>query len=594
MNIVRRNRDPMRLLAWSRREWRTMTFSLVLAFVVTMVGAAINFNERLIAFFKPHAEQPAVVLVTNFLALWLIIMLVTSYLRWRAEAMRNQELEDIIDSINPDVLLVVDANRNILMVNASVCRMFGYAMEEVIRRKTELLYFDRRRVPGAKHEIYDALEREGFHIGWATGRKKDGKTFPLEIVTGLLKSHGGSVLLLRDATQRKNVEELLLEREAQLRQAQKMEALGLLAGGVAHDFNNLLTSILGFSNLALESLAEDHPVREDIKEVISGAERAAKLTAQLLAVGRKQALQIKALDLNEVVSSMVLLLKRTLGEDVSLNIQLADDVGLVEGDSGGVEQIILNLAVNARDAMPQGGTLAISTRRAVLDEEYCRMHVAVEAGTYGVLVVKDYGCGMSSDVRERIFEPFFTTKEKGKGTGLGLSTVYGIVRQCQGCIEVESKMGMGSEFRIFFRSIVSEVTPPGGGVSKSLPRGCETVLVVEDDQAVGAFAGRALSSLGYTVIEATSAKDALKVCEERADPLHLILTDVVLPEISGLELVATARKMRQDFKVLYVTGFGQEAVAHHGLDFKHDRCITKPYTQEILADNVRRTLDGSV
>lgn len=594
MNMVKRNRDPMRLLAWSRREWRTLTFSLVLAFVATLLGAAINFNERLIEFFKPHAEQPAVVFITNFLALWLIIMLVTSYLRWRTEAMRNQELEDIIDSINPDVLLVVDANRNILMVNAAVCRMFGYEMGEVIRRKTELLYFDRRRVPGAKHEIYDALEKEGFHIGWATGRKKDGKTFPLEIVTGLLKSHGGSVLLLRDATQRKNVEELLLEREAQLRQAQKMEALGLLAGGVAHDFNNLLTSILGFSNLALESLAEDHPVREDIKEVINGAERAAKLTAQLLAVGRKQALQIKALDLNESVSNMVLLLKRTLGEDVSLNIQLADDAGLVEGDSGGVEQIILNLAVNARDAMPRGGTLAISTRKEVLDEEYCRMHVSVEPGTYGVLVVKDYGCGMSSEVRERIFEPFFTTKEKGKGTGLGLSTVYGIVRQCQGCIEVESKVGMGSEFRIFFRSIPAEAAEGGVSASKGLPRGSETVLVVEDDPAVGSFAGRALSLQGYTVIGTTSAKEALKVCQERKEPVHLLLTDVVLPEISGLELVATARKMRQDFKVLYVTGFDQVAVAHHGFEFEHERYITKPYTQEILAENVRRTLDGAV
>lgn len=594
MKMAKRNRDSLRLLAWSRREWRTLTLSIVLAFGATLVGVTINFNTVITTFFKPHADEPIVIFVTNFLALWLIILLVMSYLRWRSEAMRNVELEDIIDSISPDVLLVVDSNRNILMVNAAIGRMFGYEMDEVLQRKTEMLYFDRRRVPGTKHEIYDALEKEGFHIGWATGRRKDGKTFPLEIITGVLKSHGGGVLLLRDVTQRKNVEELLLEREVQLRQAQKMEALGLLAGGVAHDFNNLLTSILGFSNLAMESLPEDHPARDDIKEVISGAERAAKLTAQLLAVGRKQALQIRALDLNESVSSMVLLLKRTLGEDVSLNIRLADDAGLVEGDPGGVEQIILNLAVNARDAMPRGGTLEISTRKEVLDEEYCRRHVSVEPGEYGVLVVKDSGCGMSSEVRERIFEPFFTTKEKGKGTGLGLSTVYGIVRQCQGFVDVESKLGMGSEFRVFFRSIATGASGNGMAARVDLPRGTETVLVVEDDRAVSNFAARALSSLGYTVIETTGAKEAIKVCQERKEPVHLILTDVVLPEISGVELVATAHQMRQDFKVLYVTGFDQTSVTHHGLDFDRDRHITKPYTQEVLAENVRRTLDAAV
>ena len=594
MKITKLDKAPLLLMAWKRREWRALIISLLLAFSVTLVGAVINFNEFVMMFFKPHANQPVVIFIINFLVLWLIIMLVTSYLRWRSEALRNEELEDIIDSINPDVVLVVDAQRNILMINAAVSRMFGYEMDEVIKRKTELLYFDRRLVPGAKHEIYDALEKEGFHIGWATGRRKDGKTFPVEIITGLLRGHGGGVLLVRDVTQRKNVEELLLEREGQLRQAQKMEALGLLAGGVAHDFNNLLTSILGFSSLALESLPEAHPAREDIKEVVNGAERAAKLTSQLLAVGRKQALQIKALDLNDIVSGMVLLLKRTLGEDVVLNIKLGDDVGLVEGDSGGVEQIILNLAVNARDAMPRGGVLEISTRKAVLNEDYCRMHVAVEPGVYGVLVVSDAGCGMSSDVRERIFEPFYTTKEKGKGTGLGLSTVYGIVRQCQGCIEVESTVGRGSEFRILFRSVAAAADGVNTMAHMKLPHGCETVLVVEDDQAVRSFASRALSSLGYTVIEAAGAKEAIKVCRESAVPLHLILVDIVLPDGGGLEMVSEASRIRHDFKVLYVTGFDETSVAHHGIDFDSHLYISKPYTQEVLAENVRRTLDDSV
>jgi two-component system cell cycle sensor histidine kinase/response regulator CckA len=267
---------------------------------------------------------------------------------------------------------------------------------------------------------------------------------------------------------------------------------------------------------------------------------------------------------------------------------------LVEGDSGGVEKIILNLAVNARDAMPRGGVLEISTRRVVLDEEYCRVHVSVEPGVYGVLVVKDSGCGMSSEIRERIFEPFYTTKEKGKGTGLGLSTVYGIVRQCQGCIEVESAIGMGSAFRVFFRSVASEAEGGNTMAHMALPHGHETVLVVEDDAAVRSYAGRALSSLGYKVIEAVDMKEAVNIFRELTKPIHLILADVVLPDGNGVEMVAKVSEIRRDFKILYVTGFDETAVAQHGLDFDHHRFITKPYTLEVLAENVRRILDDAV
>lgn len=564
--------------------------SVGLAFVVTAVGAAINFNDFILGFFKPHAEQPVVMFVTNFLMIWLIILLFLSYHRWRREALRNAELEDVIDSISPDVLLVVDAKRNILMSNASIGRMFGYETDEVMQRKTDLLYFDRRRVPGAKHEIYDELEKQGFHIGWATGRRKDGKTFPLEIITGVLRRHGGSVLLLRDVSQRKNVEELLVEREAQLRQAQKMEALGLLAGGVAHDFNNLLTSILGFSNLAMGALPESSAARDDVKEVINAAERAAKLTAQLLAVARKQALQIKALDLNEVVSGMALLLRRTLGENVTLDIKMGDAVGFVEADSGGVEQIILNLGVNARDAMHRGGTLEIVTSRETLDEGYCRARVGVEPGTYGVLTMRDTGCGMNAEIREHIFEPFFTTKEKGKGTGLGLSTVYGIVRQCHGCIEVQSTPGVGSEFRIFFRSVVAE---GNGAPHAGVPGGSETLLVVEGDPVSRNFAVRALSSLGYDVLEAATARDALRICRERTQGLDLILTDVSLTDSRGLEMVDEAVRMRQDFKVLYVTGTDDKLEGPEGFAPTQHHCLAKPYTRQALAESVRGALDSA-
>jgi PAS domain S-box-containing protein len=492
------------------------------------------------------------------------------------------------------VLLVVDRDRKILMANASLTRMFGLTVEEVLGGKTDALYFDRRNIAGVKHEIYDALEREGFHIGLAMGRKKDGKTFPMEIITGLLRQHGGSVLVLRDMTERKEAEELLNEREAQLRQSQKMEALGLLAGGVAHDFNNLLTSILGFSHLAHEALPDGHPARVDIREVTSAAERAAKLTTQLLALGRKQALHIKALDLNEIVSGMVLLLRRTLGEDVSLEIKMGEDAGYVDADVGGVEQVILNLAVNARDAMPQGGVLLIQTDRVVLDDAYCRTHVGVEPGTYGRLVVRDSGCGMPTHVKEHIFEPFFTTKEKGKGTGLGMSTVYGIVRQCQGYIEVNSTPGKGSEFMIFFRVASPAEEAAVSHEKQEAPTGTETILLVEDDDSARSFALRILRAFGYKVLEAADSRMALRICQERKESIDLILTDVILPEISGVALVEAARKMRKDFQVIYVTGFDEQLNQQHGINLATDTVVMKPYKQEVLAVKVRQALDARV
>ena len=580
----------MRAVVWTTHEWRMLTLSLLTASGAAMIGAAINFNDRIAAFFRPHAGQPAVQFVINFMVVWLIVLLLASYLRWRRAAIRSAELEDIIDSINPDVLLVIDADRNILMCNLSLTRMFGFGLDEVMQRKTDMLYFDRRSAGGGKHEIYDALEQEGFHVGFATGRRKGGQTFPLEIITGLLRHHGGSVLLLRDVTERKNAEELLSERDGQLRQSQKMEALGLLAGGVAHDFNNLLTSILGFGNLAFESLPEGHPARADLREVVNAAERAARLTAQLLAVGRKQALQIRAVELNTIVDGMVLLLKRTLGEDVKLDIELGADVGCVEADSGGVEQVILNLAVNARDAMPQGGTLSIRTGKVVLDDAYCRLHVGVEPGCYGQLVVRDTGCGMARDVQEHIFEPFFTTKAKGKGTGLGMSTVYGIVRQCRGYISVNSTPGNGAEFAVFLQSVPAVPDAEGAERAGGTPTGTETVLVVEDDAAARSFALRVLNGLGYTTIEAAGAKEALRICQERKERIDLLLTDVVLPEISGTGLVEAALKMRHDFKVLYVTGFDQQAVVQHGLNLTRDTVIMKPYSQDQLAVKVRQAL----
>lgn len=589
MRMQRRNKGQSQLFSIEFREWVVLAISLLMAFTLSLIGVIINFNEKISHFFQPHAKTITVQFLINFLVLWVIVLLVYSYVRWRRAAIKNEELEDIIESISPDVLLVVDRNRNIITASVSVLRMFGHQPEEVLGRKTDLIYSDRRNSQNAKHEIYDALEREGFHIGWAKGMRKDGRTFPLEIITGILKRHGGSVLLLRDITERKKAEEMLLDREMQLRQSQKMEALGLLAGGVAHDFNNLLTSILGFGALAVEALPEGHPARMDVQEVLNSAERAAKLTGQLLAIGRRQSLQIKCIDLNSAVDGMVLLLKRTLGEDIVLDIHLDNETEFVEADPGGVEQIILNLAVNARDAMPKGGTLRIGTSTVELDEGYCKAHMGLEPGRFGVLVMKDSGCGMESSVLEHIFEPFFTTKERGRGTGLGLSMVYGIVSQCHGHIAVESQLGFGTEFKVYFRAPGQFFLPQVADAASS-ETNPETILVVEDDPAVRGFSLQMLVQWGYNVVAVSSPEEALTVCSDVSKPIHLIIANVITTGMSGAVLLKQVQQFKPRVKLLYVTGLDRETVMQYGIDPTVEHILMKPYKQDVFIAKVREIL----
>jgi len=385
------------------------------------------------------------------------------------------------------------------------------------------------------------------------------------------------------------------EREAlqeQLRQSQKMEAIGRLAGGVAHDFNNILTVIKGYSQLSLTEMKREDPLRENIEEIKKSADRAADLTRQLLAFSRRQVMEMKVLDLNDLLRNLDKMLHRVIGEDIELATILEENLGRVKTDPGQIEQVIMNLAVNARDAMSKGGKLTIETANVDLDQAYARAHVAVKPGPYVMISASDTGVGMPPEIRDRIFEPFFTTKEKGKGTGLGLSTVYGIVKQSGGNIWVYSEPEKGTTFKIYlprvdepFEELKEKL------VKEELPRGNETILIVEDEEDVLRLAGRILSRQGYHVLEASSGEEALKVCKKKKEPFHLLLTDVVMPQMSGRQLEEQLSRVCQDFKVLYMSGYTDNAITHHGVLEKGMNYIQKPFTVDSLIRKVRGVLD---
>jgi signal transduction histidine kinase/CheY-like chemotaxis protein len=385
----------------------------------------------------------------------------------------------------------------------------------------------------------------------------------------------------------------LQETQAQLTQAQKMEAIGRLAGGVAHDFNNLLTVISGRSVLTLQQLAADHPLRKNIELVLTTAERAAALTRQLLAFSRKQILEPKVLDLNAVVTGLMPLLRRLIGEDIELVAVPGPDLGRVKADPSQLEQVLLNLAVNARDAMPLGGTLTIETANTALDATDTRHHPDVIPGDVVMLAVRDTGQGMDAATQARIFDPFFTTKEPGKGTGLGLATVYGIVKQSGGSIAVDSAPGQGAIFRIYLPRVAEVVDRPVTPVATSAPaRGSETLLLVEDDDEVRALARETLESGGYVVLPAASGAEALRLVGDGAPPIDLLVTDVVLPQLlSGRALAERLTADRAVRRVLYMSGYTDDAILRHGVLEDGAAFLQKPFTPDALLRKVREVLD---
>jgi nitrogen-specific signal transduction histidine kinase/CheY-like chemotaxis protein len=394
--------------------------------------------------------------------------------------------------------------------------------------------------------------------------------------------------------ERARTEGVLRETEAQLRQAQKMEAVGRLAGGMAHDFNNILTVIRGYSELVLGRPGLTDAMRKDMEEVKKAADRATGLTRQLLAFSRRQFIAAKVLDLNALVANMDGMLRRLIGEDIiELSAELDASAGAIKADPGQVEQVIMNLVVNARDAMPKGGRLTIETRNVTIGKEASLDAVGVAPGSYVLLAVRDTGHGMDAETRSHLFEPFFTTKEKGKGTGLGLSTVYGIVKQSGGSIIVESAPGRGTTFRIYFPRVEQEAPRQTEAVEAIDPaHGRETILLVEDEPSVRGLVQETLRLHGYSVLEARHGIEALLASARYGGTIHLLLTDVVMPQMSGPEVAEKILTVRPEIKVLYMSGYPDHPVFEQGGVSRQTGFLPKPFSPHVLAQKVREVLDG--
>jgi signal transduction histidine kinase len=426
------------------------------------------------------------------------------------------------------------------------------------------------------------------------GQKKEGTEFPLEISLAPWKARGDTFFtgIIRDITARKQAEKALRESEAQVRQAHKMESIGQLAGGIAHDFNNLLTVINGYSDMLLFETVLSSPLQHTgLTAIREAGQDAATLTMQLLAFSRQQVLEPKVLDLNIIVPKTMKLVRRLIGENITLNISMNPTLGRVKADPGQIGQMIMNLAVNARDAMPQGGQLTIETTNVELDDTSLSNQDSVSPGPYIMLAIRDSGCGMDVDTQARMFDPFFTTKDPGRGTGLGLSTVYGIVKQSGGHIDVSSKVGQGSIVRVYLPRSEDEfqVSEPAPARPEAL-RGAETILLVEDEEMVRAVGQDILQRHGYTILAAREAMEALQLAEKHQGPIHLLFTDMMMPGLSGPELAERLAFIRPETKVLHTSGYLDRWRTQHHSKALSTAFLQKPYTPETLTHKIREVL----
>jgi PAS domain S-box-containing protein len=513
----------------------------------------------------------------------------------RSEAEQTRALLAAIVESSNDAIVSERLDGTITSWNGAAQRLFGYSAEEALGKPVTMVV-----PPDRLEESKKLLERvaagERVDHYETIRRRKDGSEVPVAISLAPITDASGKVVgaskTTRDLTAQRKAAEALHETEEQLRHAQKMEAVGRLAGGIAHDFNNLLSVILSYSSIIAEELRPGDPLRGDVEEIGKAGTRAADLTRQLLMFSRQEVVEPKVLDLNEVLTDMERMLRRLLGEDVDLVYLRGPALGRVRADPSHLDQVIVNLAVNARDAMPRGGKLTIETDNVVLNETFAREHLGITPGPYVMFAMTDTGTGMDKATLARIFEPFFTTKEKGKGTGLGLSTVFGIVQQCKGSIWVYSEVGTGTSFRVYLPMVDAAPDDIVASPAPSTLDGTETILLVEDEDQIRAVARGILRRHGYNVIEACNGGEALLHCESYPGTIHLLLTDIVMPQMSGPTLAERLLAIRPGVKVLCMSGYTDDALVRHGAMDAAIAYLQKPFTPEKLTRKVRMVLDA--
>jgi two-component system cell cycle sensor histidine kinase/response regulator CckA len=503
------------------------------------------------------------------------------------EALRKSEEQyrQIVETTS-DGIIKINTHRKIEFVNRRFAEMLGYEPAAMIQRSVfEFMSAAAKRTAESSMKRRKAGETKAVNT---TFRHQNGRDIAVNLAGSVILDEAGRYIgylaAVRDITEQNKLEE-------QLRQSQKMDAVGQLAGGMAHDFNNLLTVINGYSELAITQLQPDNPLQNAMEQIKKAGTRAAALTRQLLAFSRKQILMPTVVDLNELISELEKMLQRLIGEDVLLRTKLAPDTGSIKADRGQIEQVVMNLVINARDAMPSGGELTLETHNVDLTEDFSRQHLGVSPGAYVMLAVSDTGVGMSAETKARIFEPFFTTKEAGKGTGLGLSTVYGILQQSGGSIWVYTELGRGTTFKVYLPHFADDslrsrpTNAPRGG-----KQGTETILLTEDDEMVRTLATKVLTGYGYQVLTAANGREAISIVEHHSHPIHLLITDVVMPGMHGRDLADRLTALRPELRVLFMSGYTDRAIVHEQfLDEK--TFIQKPFSPQRLASKIREILD---
>jgi len=514
--------------------------------------------------------------------------------RIRRQLNDREEMFRLISENAEDLISVIDPSGKRLYNSPGYTRAFGYTEEELqgVPVLDQVHSDDKERILAARKEAF--FSGMPIRVEYRF-RRKDGDWRILESTGNGIRNSDGKiermVVVSRDITERRRSEELLRQREEQLRQARKMEAVGRLSGGIAHDFNNLLSVIIGYSEVMELQMGETSPLRKNVEEIIKAAERASGLTQQLLAFSRKKPLQPKILDLNSLVIDMGQMLRRLIGAHLDLTTQLSSDLGKIRADQGQIEQVILNLVVNARDAMPQGGKLSIETANTLIDEVQAKGLPFLRPGPHVILTISDTGIGMDDDTRRQMFEPFFTTKDPGKGTGLGLSTVYSVVKQSAGVIGVQSAPGNGSTFKIYLPQATEEMAEPVLDPSETQDcEGTDTILVVEDEEPLLILTCDALVENGYTVLAARDGVQAREIAKSFRDPIDLLLTDVAMPRMGGLALAQEMISLRPGIRVLFMTAYSEREPALPA-NLCHTELLSKPFARNVLLQKVRQMLD---